>query len=55
MARTTTDEIIDVTARIAKMDTRAKIIIMKRLAVELAAKVKPTTPKAQEEKSGGTA
>ena len=51
--RTSTDDIIDVAERIAKMDTRAKLIIMKRLAVALAATVKPQTPDATEEKSGG--
>ena len=53
--RTSTDEIIDVAERIAKMDTRAKLIIMKRLAVALAATVKPKTSDTNEEKPGGTA
>ena len=55
MARTSTDDIIEVAERIAKMDTKAKMIIMKRLAVALAATVKPKTPDTNEEKSGGTA
>ena len=54
MSRTNTDEIIDVAERIAKMDTRAKLIIMKRLTAALAETLKSKTPDVTEEKSGGT-